>query len=253
MNICPNPKAESFHDTKRDAFEVSFDVFYNHPGETARVTLAMPSSGIARALCNYLNDRADKTPRDEEGNPHPLLTNVAAFGPKLGRVLDEICERLSKVEIRQDYGRVAINAKDIHERLSRLEAEKFCHSKLFPDGGHKAILDDIVKRVIRLEEAWGSIGADAVEVDRKRKLHASHITKLYEEIESLKTKLHTATLVERIADPERIDCVLSAMQTDIDALKGGMKYHKKQLTEASGLFYRIDAFLKQKFGIALIK
>lgn len=64
MNICPDPKAESFHDTKRDAYEVSFDVFYNHPGETARVTLAMPSPCIARALCNFLNDHAQKARPD---------------------------------------------------------------------------------------------------------------------------------------------------------------------------------------------
>ncbi len=238
---------------RRGEHVVGFDVFYNDPTERHRVYLVCSSESLARAVSNFMVDRADKTPRDEEGNPHPLLTNVAAFGPKLGRFLDEVCERLSKVEIKQECGRVAINSKDVHERLSRLEEKEYCHSKLFPDCGHKAILDDIVKRVIRLEEAWGSIGADAVEVDRKRKLHASHISKLYEEIESLKTKLHTATLVERIADPERIDRVLSAMQTEIGELKGKLSHHKKQLTEASGLFYRIDAFLKEKFGITLIK
>lgn len=152
MNVCPDPKASCDRNPGNDSYYLFFDVFYKNPYSVCRVSIQMPCLSTARALCNFLNDRADKTPRDAEGNPHPLLTNIAEHGPKLGKVLDEICERLSKVEIKQEYGRVAINSKDIHERLSRLEAEKFCRTKLFSDD-YKAILDDLVKRVIALEES----------------------------------------------------------------------------------------------------
>lgn len=205
---------------------IGFDVFYNNPSERHLVYLRCPSESVARALANYMDEHADKTPRDTSGNPHPLLTHTAEHGAKLGKVLDDICERLSNLEVRQE-----------------------CNNRQELDEGDKSVLDDIIKRTIKLEN-------EVKEQERLRALQETHITHLYGQIESQKDKLATAIAnvikPDRIADPERIDRVLSAMQTDIDALKGGMKYHKKQLTEASGLFYRIDAFLKSKFGINLI-
>lgn len=229
MNVCPDPKADYARHPGDDSYYLSFEVFYNNPTDTARVRLSMPCASTARALCNFLNDHAQKAPAD----PTPLDKREKS-------ILEGMVDRIIVLENSAKESRKW--SDHVHEKQSALNIkfrEEIDHLGRIDCQHNKDIarLEETIRLAYNARKQQSdridALAGEVKELERLRGLMATHVTELYSRVEEQKNKLADAVREvirpDRIADPERVDRVLAAQDSLLQSMNRQLTLHHSEI------------------------
>lgn len=150
MKIAPDPKAEVVRHPATEEYYLSFEAYYPDLDKvtsiknSGRVRLLMPCMSTARALCDFLNDKADK-PRPEPIPSH-IEDYIISRTAELHRRVNEVIEDINKQK------HLINEIASLHEKRQSDALAKIESMRRLPMGVEvKDAIDKLERRINSLE------------------------------------------------------------------------------------------------------